>query len=87
MNIKNIAVLTSGGDAPGMNAVVRAVTRCAISHDIKVWGIVRGYMGLRKGDKIEMNLRTVSDIINRAERFYIAHGIIFLKQMRASRKL
>lgn len=65
MNIKNIAVLTSGGDAPGMNAVVRAVTRCAISHDIKVWGIVRGYMGLRKGDKIEMNLRTVSDIINR----------------------
>ncbi len=65
MNIKNIAILTSGGDAPGMNAVVRAITRCAISHNIKVWGIVRGYTGLRKGDKVEMNLRTVSDVIHR----------------------
>lgn len=65
MNIKNIAVLTSGGDAPGMNAVVRAVTRCAISNNINVWGIIRGYMGLRNGDKIEMNLRSVSDIIHR----------------------
>ena len=65
MNIKNIAVLTSGGDAPGMNAVVRAITRYAISNDINVWGIIRGYMGLRIGDKIEMNLRTVSDIIHR----------------------
>ncbi len=65
MNIKNIAVLTSGGDAPGMNAIVRAITRRAISNGIKVWGIIRGYMGLRIGDKIEMNLRSVSDIIHR----------------------
>ena len=65
MNIKNIAILTSGGDAPGMNAVVRAVTRCAISNNINVWGIIRGYAGLRNGDKAEMNLRSVSDIIHR----------------------
>lgn len=65
MNIKNIAVLTSGGDAPGMNAAVRAVTRCAISNNINVWGVIRGYIGLRNGDKIEMNLRSVSDIIHR----------------------
>ncbi len=65
MNIKNIAILTSGGDAPGMNAVVRAVTRCAISNNINVWGIIRGYIGLRTGDKIPMNLRSVSDIIHR----------------------
>ncbi len=65
MSIKNIAVLTSGGDAPGMNAAVRAVTRCALSKNINVLGIRRGYMGLRKGDAFEMNLRTVSDIIHR----------------------
>lgn len=65
MGIKNIAVLTSGGDAPGMNAVVRAITRCAIANDINVIGVKRGYMGLRRGDVVQMNLRTVSDIIHR----------------------
>lgn len=65
MNVNNIAVLTSGGDAPGMNATVRAITRYALGNDIKVFGIKRGYMGLRRGDIVEMNLRTVSDIIHR----------------------
>lgn len=65
MNIKKIGIFTSGGDAPGMNAVVRAVTRHAISKGISVTGIRRGYMGLRTGDCFEMNLRTVSDVIHR----------------------
>lgn len=63
--MKTIAVLTSGGDAPGMNAAVRAVVRTACENGIKVYGVIRGYNGLINGDFIEMNLRTVSDIINR----------------------
>ena len=65
MNIKKIGIFTSGGDAPGMNAVTRSVTRYAISKGINVIGIRRGYMGLRNGDAFEMNLRTVSDVIHR----------------------
>ena len=47
---KTIAVLTSGGDAPGMNAAVRAVARAALSKGIKVYGVRRGYNGLLNGD-------------------------------------
>ncbi len=64
MSIKNIGILTSGGDAPGMNAVIRSITRAAIYNGIKVWGIHRGYVGLRNNDMISMNLRTVSDILH-----------------------
>lgn len=63
--MKSIAVLTSGGDAPGMNAAVRAVVRTACQRGIKVYGVDRGYTGLIKGDVHEMNLRSVSDIITR----------------------
>ena len=63
-NVNSIAVLTSGGDAPGMNAAVRAVVRAAINRNLHVYGIKRGYNGLLNGDVIEMNLRSVSDIIN-----------------------
>ncbi len=63
--IKTIGVLTSGGDAPGMNAAVRAVTRTAISRGIKVYGIRRGYNGLINGDIVEMNERSVSDILQK----------------------
>ena len=63
--VKTIGVLTSGGDAPGMNAAVRAVVRTAIFNGIKVIGIRRGYNGLLNGDMFEMNLRSVSDIIQR----------------------
>lgn len=63
--MKTIAVLTSGGDAPGMNAAVRAVVRTACENGIRVLGVIRGYNGLINGDFIEMNLRTVSDIIHR----------------------
>ena len=63
--IKTIGVLTSGGDAPGMNAAIRAVTRTALYHGIRVMGIYRGYNGLINGDIKEMNVRSVSEIIHR----------------------
>ena len=65
MNVKTIGVLTSGGDAPGMNAAVRAVVRAAIKKDMKVLGVMRGYNGLINGDMVEMNMRSVSDMIQR----------------------
>ena len=63
--MKTIGVLTSGGDAPGMNAAVRAVVRTACENGIKVIGINRGYQGLIEGDVRELNIRSVSDIIHR----------------------
>ena len=63
--MKSIAVLTSGGDAPGMNPAVRAVVRTACQRGIKVYGVDRGYTGLINGAIHEMNLRSVSDIITR----------------------
>ena len=63
--MKTIGVLTSGGDAPGMNPAVRAVVRTACQRGIKVYGVDRGYTGLINGDIHEMNLRSVSDIITR----------------------
>ena len=62
---KTIGILTSGGDAPGMNAAVRAVTRAALTKGMKVLSILRGYNGLINGDIIEMNARSVSGIIQR----------------------
>lgn len=63
--VKTIAVLTSGGDAPGMNAAIRAVVRTAISRGLKVKGIERGYMGLLNEEIIDMEAKDVSDIIQR----------------------
>jgi len=63
--IKTIGVLTSGGDAPGMNAAIRAVVRKAIGNGVKVKGIRRGYQGLLKEEIIDMEKWTVSDIIQR----------------------
>lgn len=63
--IKNIGVLTSGGDAPGMNAAIRAVVRAAIYYDLQVTGILRGYEGLINGDFIEMDRKSVANIIQR----------------------
>ncbi len=64
-SVKTIAVLTSGGDAPGMNAAVRAVVRSGIYHGLKVLGVHKGYEGLLHGDIEEMDLRSVGDIIQR----------------------
>ena len=65
MSIKKIGVLTSGGDAPGMNAAVRAVVRTALNKGVEVVGIVGGYTGLINGEIIDFNLRSVSEIIHR----------------------
>ncbi|MBR6102695.1 MAG: 6-phosphofructokinase [Ruminococcus sp.] len=66
---RKIGVLTSGGDAPGMNAAVRAVTRAALQRGMEVVGIRRGYVGLLSGDVVEMNARSVSGIIQRGGTF------------------
>jgi 6-phosphofructokinase 1 len=63
--IKNIAVLTSGGDAPGMNAAIRAVVRAGIYYDLQVTGVLRGYEGLINGDFIDMDRKSVANIIQR----------------------
>lgn len=63
--MKKIGVLTSGGDAPGMNAAIRAVVRTACVNGIEVYGVKRGYNGLMNGDLEQMTLRSVSDIIHR----------------------
>ena len=60
--IKTIGVLTSGGDAPGMNAAIRAVVRIAISKGLKVKGIQRGYSGLLNEEIIDMDAKSVADI-------------------------
>ena len=65
MTMKRIGVLTSGGDAPGMNACVRAVVRTALYHGIECYGIRRGYHGLIHGDVIRLDERSVSHTINR----------------------
>jgi 6-phosphofructokinase 1 len=63
--LKKIAVMTSGGDAPGMNPAIRAVVRTAASRDVQVFGIRRGYTGLLAGDIIPLGTRDVSGIMQR----------------------
>jgi len=63
--IQKIAVMTSGGDAPGMNAAIRAVIRTAVFYKLEAYGIYRGYQGLIEGDLERFSARNVSNIINR----------------------
>jgi 6-phosphofructokinase 1 len=63
--MKTIGVFTSGGDSPGMNACIRAVVRCAIFNKKKVVGIMRGYDGMIQNNIVELNSRSVSNIIHR----------------------
>ena len=65
MSIKRIGVLTSGGDAPGMNPCVRAVVRTALFNGVECYGIRRGYNGLINGDIIKLDQKNISHIINR----------------------
>lgn len=65
MCVKRIGVLTSGGDAPGMNAAVRSVVRTAMYHGIECYGIRRGYNGLIAGDLIKLDEKSISHTINR----------------------
>ncbi len=91
--MKTIGVLTSGGDAPGMNAAIRAVTRMGIANGLRVMGIQRGYNGLVNGEIFEMSRSSVADIIQRggtvlktarSEEFKTPEGrehIIFLRYL------
>lgn len=63
--IENIAVFTSGGDSPGMNAAIRAVVRAGIYHNLNVYGINRGYDGMVNGDIFPMDAKSVANIIQR----------------------
>ncbi|MFH1594249.1 MAG: 6-phosphofructokinase [Candidatus Omnitrophota bacterium] len=63
--MKRIGVLTSGGDAPGMNAAIRSVVRCAIHKGLEVKGVIKGYEGLINDQIIDMNARSVSNILGR----------------------
>jgi 6-phosphofructokinase 1 len=63
--MKRIAVFTSGGDAPGMNACIRAVVRGAVYHGLEVFGIRRGYSGMINGDIFQMSSHSVSNIVQR----------------------
>lgn len=62
---KRVAILTSGGDAPGMNAVIRAVVRSGINSGFEMYGVRKGYIGLLNGDLFKMDTKSVSDIIHR----------------------
>lgn len=67
--MQRIAVLTSGGDAPGMNAAIRAVTRCALDRGWEVFGVYRGYVGLMEGRFTQLNARSVGGIMQRGGTF------------------
>lgn len=69
--IKKIAVLTSGGDAPGMNAAVRAIVRAGISSGLEVYGVRRGYHGLIKGEISKLERKDVSEKLNRGGTFLL----------------
>jgi 6-phosphofructokinase 1 len=76
MSIKRIGVLTSGGDASGMNAAIRAVVRSAVANNLEIMGIFRGYEGLLNEDMKVLDHRSVSNIIS--------HGGTILKTARSA---
>ena len=67
--LKSIAVMTSGGDSPGMNAAARAVVRTALHEGVEVWGINNGYKGMLEDDMYQLSSRSVSDLIQRGGTF------------------
>ena len=65
MNIKRIGILTSGGDAPGMNAIIYSVVKYACNRGMEVVGVYRGYNGLINGDVVSLDVEKVTDIMQR----------------------
>jgi len=63
--MKRIGIITSGGDAPGMNAAVRAIVRKAAHYGIEVYGVHRGFMGLINSDFVKLDISSVGDILHR----------------------
>ena len=81
MKVKRIGVLTSGGDAPGMNAFVRSVVRSALHHGLEVYGIRRGWHGLIQGDVQKLDEKSVTRIINRGGTIlYTARSMEFMTE-------
>lgn len=87
MCAKRIAVLTSGGDAPGMNAAIRGVVRTAIDFGFEVLGVKRGYNGLLLGDMVPMDIRSVSDTIQLGGTSLFTAEVRSLTHPRAWRRL
>ncbi|GAA3334305.1 hypothetical protein GCM10020331_101740 [Ectobacillus funiculus] len=86
--MRKIAVLTSGGDAPGMNPAIRAVVRRCIFKGLDVYGVLNGYEGLMAGNFIKMDLGSVGDIIHRGgEPSYEVHVVRNLRQWRDSKAI
>ena len=81
-----IAVMTSGGDSPGMNAAARAVVRTALSEGVKVFGIYNGYKGMLEDDIQELNSRSVSDLIQRGGTFLGTARCMEFKTVEGRRK-
>jgi 6-phosphofructokinase 1 len=69
--IKKIGVLTSGGDAPGMNAAIRGVVRAALTEGLEVFGVYDGYLGLYEDRMVQLDRYSVSDMINRGGTFSV----------------
>ena len=84
--IRTIGVLTSGGDAPGMNAAIRAVVRTALGKGLKVRGIRRGYQGLLNEEIIDLSARDVSDTIERGGTILQTARVQRCVQRKVSRK-
>lgn len=78
--MKNIAILTSGGDAPGMNTAVRAAAKYAMSKGIKVYGITRGYAGMLHDEIFEMSSKDVSGVVDRGGTFLLTARLPEFKQ-------
>ncbi len=85
--IRTIGVLTSGGDAPGMNAAIRAVVRTALGKGLRVRGIRKGYQGLLDEDIIDLTARDVSDTIQRGGIFFRLQDAVRCVPKKDSRRL
>lgn len=85
--MKTIGLLTSGGDAPGMNACIRAIVRTCVYNGIRVMGIRFGFDGLIRGDIYEMNVSSVADIIQREVRFSVVQEAKISGRKKDKRKL
>ena len=82
-NVRTIGVLTSGGDAPGMNAAIRSVVRVGSYYGLKVFGVRRGYNGLINGELEEMNARSVSEILQRGGTILKQRVVLNLRKRQA----
>ncbi len=86
MEVKTIGILTSGGDAPGMNAVIKSVVRSAHHSGIKVLGVMRGYSGLINNDFVEMGLKDVSGISSKGGTILYSARCLEFKEMAGVQK-